>query len=131
MIPTRVGADQSDRSLGPVRRGIEAELPELRQRECRGRPWLADFPPFAGIEITREKGATRPLPILVLVGEEPGSPALRRHLGPLRPPLRLQGDEQVAHHLPTDRWVGVKEPVDRRARAGHAREATNHLADGR
>src|SRR5262249_24979597 len=33
LIPMRVGADQFDRSPGPVRRWVETELPKLRQGE--------------------------------------------------------------------------------------------------
>src|SRR5690242_10292020 len=76
------------------------------------RPRLAHVVPLAGLETERDEGAARPLPVLVLAGQEPGSPALGRHRGPLRPPLRLRGVEQVTHYLPEDRRVGVEQPVD-------------------
>jgi SAM domain (Sterile alpha motif) len=55
-------ADQFDGSSGPVRRGIETELPELRQRKARGRPRLTALCPLARVEIAGDKGATRHCP---------------------------------------------------------------------
>src|SRR5262249_29244362 len=110
VIPARIGADQFDGTPGSVRRRIETELPEWLQRKARGRPRLPAFFPLALLETGRDKGAARPLPVIVLMGKEPGSPALGLDLGPLRRPLRFRNVEQVAHHLPPDRWVGVKQP---------------------
>lgn len=118
------GAKMSGRGLAYAQRNGTrvAIVAEIDIDRPTGKISAHKLPPFARIETGGDKRAARPLPVFVLVGEKPGSPALGFHLGTLRHPLRLRGVEQVAHHLPPDRWVGIEKPVDHRASASHADE---------
>ncbi len=130
VIPSRVGADQFDCPASALRSGIEAELPKLRQGKARSRPRLADLLPLTTREIVGKERTAGPLAVRVLVGEQPCSPALDLHPGPLRLPCRFRRVGKVAHHLPTDRWVGVEKPFDRRVGAGHVRASLAIRTDG-
>ena len=98
VLPAHVLADQLDRVLNARVGRDRAELPKHDQRRLRAGP-------------LGEVRARAPVPVGLLEVEQPGGPALGGDLGALTGDHlgRLAG--QVTHHLPTDRGVGVEQPV--------------------
>jgi hypothetical protein len=104
VLPAHVLADQVDRApdAGVGRDG--AEQPQDGQGGLGPGPF-------------REVRAAAPAAIGTLQAEKPRAPALVRHAGALRGDHRGRLVEEVAHDLPTDRGVGIEQPIH----DGHAR----------
>src|SRR5690606_24641446 len=70
-------------------------------------------PPSREVMIARgEVRATRPLPVRILLGEDPRSEPLGGDARPRRLPYGLRSAQQVAFDLPSQRRIRVEQPVD-------------------
>ena len=89
--------DEPHRTTGLVARGIEAQVPQQHQ-DVHGR----------GPSTVPRRAA--PPPVGPLESEQPGTPALGGDPRALGRDLSRGCPDQVLHHLPADRRVGIKQP---------------------
>jgi hypothetical protein len=68
------------------------------------------------VEISGEAGASRPLAILALQGQQPRAPALPGHLCALRRDNLSRRLHQIVQDLPADGGIRIQQPVHH----GHA-----------
>jgi hypothetical protein len=113
-------------------RRVHAPLAQRAERPRRGRPWLAGVVRALGavrVEVGREERAAGPLSVRVLERQEPGTETLRGDASTGRLPHGHGSVEQVTLHLPTQRGIGVEQPVDQSW--VHDRQAYGLFGSGR
>src|SRR6185503_7130864 len=94
----------------PVVAGIDTEVAQVFEA-VRGRvPGLALLA-LPAVPAGREKRASLPLAVLALHREQPSAPTFTRDPRALRVDDVGRGVGQVAHDLPAEGGVGVKQPV--------------------
>ena len=101
-LPGHAVADEAHRAARLVARGIETEVPQQHQDVHGG------VPPA----VPRRAA---PRPVGPLQGEQPRAPALGGDPRALRRDLLGGRTGQVSHHLPADRRVRIKQPLDDRS----------------
>ena len=71
----------------------------------------------------RKPGPVRPQAIRSPERQQPSTPALVLHPRSLGRDLGLRGADEVAQHLPADRWIAPQQPLHNRIVLGHRRRS--------
>jgi hypothetical protein len=100
-LPGHAVTGETHRAARLVARGIETHVPQQRQ-DVHGRVPAA---------VPRRAA---PVTVQSLLRKQLAAPALRRDLGALGGDLVRRRTDQVSHHLPADRRVGIEEPLNNR-----------------
>jgi len=101
-------ADALDRLPRPRVGRVEAEVPELLQREVRRRPRVEERAALVGPP--RPVRAAVPAAVGILQREQLGAPSLRRDARPLALDVAGRGIGEIAQDLLADRGVGLQKP---------------------